>query len=508
MSKYVVLIYPRPTGGYLKERRRDIHNIRRIYAPLSIMYLASTLEKAGFPVILLDDRLMTEEEMTENIFKAEDILFFGISSMTGSQISNGLRIARMLRSNYGKNIPVVWGGVHPTIYPKSTINHDLVDIIVLAEGDNTVVELARVLDEGKSLNTVKGICFKVNGTIEMTPMSCKIDPLDDLPIPSWHHLEEYLNPAQYPFLATITTSRGCPFACTYCYKGEVDSINKGDIWRGFSVKRIMHEIDYLQSEFGFDVFESADENFILHADRAIELIREFKSRGIKISAIRSKFNTFKDKVVKEFPDFCDYVAYSPETGSSRIQDYLRKKDDYNKMKLFNAKVRDMGLSTVHNFIFAFPFETEEDILATVNLCKEFKKINPISRMSLYQYMPYPGAPLTDLMQKEYSLVLPENLEEWSHSDMYGELSLRFRPWVKEKEVSFLNNFQLLFNIVFNTYKPLDKEVYSIYESDSRIKRLMGDISSIPRAVGHVNKNKLDERLDSDLYSDFQERVFV
>jgi radical SAM superfamily enzyme YgiQ (UPF0313 family) len=270
----------------------------------------------------------------------------------------------------------------------------------------------------------------------------------------------------------------------------------------------MHEIDYLQSEFGFDVFESADENFILHADRAIELIREFKSRGIKISAIRSKFNTFKDKVVKEFPDFCDYIAYSPETGSSRIQDYLRKKDDYNKMKLFNAKVRDMGLSTVHNFIFAFPFETEEDILATVNLCKEFKKINPISRMSLYQYMPYPGAPLTDLMQKEYGLVLPENLEEWSQSDMYGELSLKFRPWVKEKDVSFLNNFQLLFNLVFNTYQPLDKEVYSIYESDSRIKRLMGDISSIPRAVGHVNKNKLDERFDSDLYSDFQERVFV
>jgi radical SAM superfamily enzyme YgiQ (UPF0313 family) len=238
------------------------------------------------------------------------------------------------------------------------------------------------------------------------------------------------------------------------------------------------------------------------------LIREFKSRGFKISAIRSKFNTFKDKVIKEFSGFCDYVAYSPETGSSRIQDFLRKNDDYDKMKLFNARVRDMGLSTVHNFIFAFPFETEEDILATVNLCKEFKRINPISRMSLYQYMPYPGAPLTDLMQREYGLVLPANFEEWSQSDMYGELSLTFRPWVKEGDVNFLNNFQLLFNLVFNTYQPLDNAVYEIYGSDPKIERLMGDISSIPRAVGHIKDNKLNERLDSDLYSHYQERVFI
>lgn len=508
MKKHVVLIYPRPTGGYSKERRRDIHDVRRMYAPLSIMYLASTLEKAGFPVILLDDRLMTEDEMTEKISKAEDILFFGISSMTGSQIGNGLRIARMLRSNYGKDILIAWGGVHPTIYPKSTIKHDLVDIIILAEGDYTVVELARALNEGKPLKEINGIYFKTNGKVMMTPPSRKIDPLDDLPMPSWHQFKEYLNPAQYPFLATITTSRGCPFACTYCYKGEVDSINKGDIWRAFSVKRIMKEIDYLHSEFGFDIFESADENFILHTGRAIELIREFKSRGIKISAIRSKFNTFKDKVIEEFPGFCDFVAYSPETGSSRIQEYLKKKDDYDKMKLFNAKVRDMGLSTVHNFIFAFPFETEVDILATINLCKEFKRINPISRMSLYQYMPYPGAPLTDLMQREYGLVLPENFEEWSQSDMYGELSLTFRPWVKEKEVNFLNNFQLLFNLVFNTYQPLDKAVYEIYNSDPKIERLLGDISAIPRAVGHVKDNKLNERLDPRLLSHYQGRVFI
>ncbi len=508
MKKSVVLIYPRPTRGYSKERRRDIHITKRIYAPLSIMYLASTLEEAGFPVILLDDRLMTMEEMKNKISEADDILFFGISSMTGSQIINGLRIAKALRSEYGGDIPIIWGGIHPTIYPETTIRHPLVDILVYAEGDYTVVELARALNQGKSLKNINGLYFKSRGTIEMTPLRRRIDPLDALPIPSWHHLKDHLNPAQYPILATISTSRGCPFNCAYCYKGGIYSIREGNAWRPFSVARVMNEVEYLNSNYGFDVFETTDENFILDTDRAIELIRNFKDRGFKISAIRSHFNTYKDKVVEELPGFCDFVAYSPETGSPRIQKFLNKKCDYNKMKIFNTKLRDKGLTTVHTFIFAFPFETEEDISATVKLCKEFKEINPSSRMALYQYMPYPGASLTDLMQREYGLVLPDDLEEWGESDMYGELSLRFRPWVKESDLEFLNNFQLLFNSVFNTYEPLSAQIYDIYKSDPRIQRLIGDISLIPRASNQSYKNILDERLDASLRGRYQDRIFI
>ncbi len=67
MKKTVVLFYPRPTRGYDTERRRDGHSVRRMYAPLSVMYLASALEEAGFPVIMIDERLMTVEEIDAKI---------------------------------------------------------------------------------------------------------------------------------------------------------------------------------------------------------------------------------------------------------------------------------------------------------------------------------------------------------------------------------------------------------------------------------------------------------
>ena len=169
MKKHVVLFYPRPTRGYAFERRRDIHSVKRIYAPLSIMYLASTLEKAGFPVILLDQRLMSDKEIDAKIMSAPEILFFGISSMTGSQIMNGLSFAQSVRSKHGAEIPIVWGGVHPSIYPRQTINHPLVDIIVCSEGDETIVELAQTLSDRKSLSMVNGLCIKSKNGIHMTP---------------------------------------------------------------------------------------------------------------------------------------------------------------------------------------------------------------------------------------------------------------------------------------------------------------------------------------------------
>lgn len=503
-NKSVVLFYPRPTQGYLKERRRDIYVVRRLYAPLSVMYLAATLEEAGFSVSLFDYRLNTIDEILNKIADLNDILFFGISTMTGSQIKSGLEIAQRLRSIYGNDVPLVWGGVHPTILPEKTIIHPLVDIIGYGEADYSIIELARAIAEGKPLSNVKGIYFQHDGAIIKTPPQDNVK-LDYLPIPSWEHIKDYLNYAQYPILATILTSRGCPYNCAYCYKWGVRS---GQTWKPVSVDRIMREVDYLNGNFGFDIFEIADENFILDPIRALELIRNFKDRKFKISAIRSNFLTFKDNVVDELRDFCDYVAYSPETGSSRIQVFLNKRADYKKMKRLNAKLYDMSIGTVHTFIFGFPFETEEDIKATVDLCREFKVINPASRMAIYQYMPYPKTPLADMMVSKYGLEYPDNFEEWSKTDMYGELDLKFRPWVNQDQLRFMNNFQLLFNLIFNTYDVLGKEAYDIYNSDSKIQELMGDISTIPRASAPMHTYVLNERITPELIEKYKENIFI
>jgi len=508
MEKTVVLIYGSPTQGYGKERRRDIHTIKRIYAPLSIMYLAATLQEAAIPVILFDQRLTPVDEILARIREEASILFVGFSTMTGSQITNSLAVAQSLRDALGKGIPFVWGGIHPTLYPAKTILDPLVDIICYGEGDYTVVDLAKTLNSGSNLATVSGIVYKVNGEVHTNPARPKIKELGKLPMPAWNQFKEFLNPAQYPLLATISTSRGCPYNCTYCYKWGVDVIGEGASWRPFSAERVIQEVDYLHDNFGFDLFETADENFILKPERAISIIRAFKERKLRVAAIRSNVHTYSDAIIGELEGFCDYVGYSPETASPHIQKILNKEASYDDMRTLNSKLRDIGIVTVHNFIFGFPFETDDDIAAIVKLCTSFKKINPAARMSLYQYMPYPGAPLTDMMVEKYGLVLPETFAEWGQSDMYGELSLRFRPWIDEAKVDFLNKFQLLFNTVFNTYQPFDAATEALYNSHPKLKQIMGDLGSIPRATVSPIKPTLNKRLTDDLLDRFKDRLFI
>ena len=105
-------------------------------------------------------------------------------------------------------------------------------------------------------------------------------------------------------------------------------------------------------------------------------------------------------------------------------------------------------------------------------------------------------------------LLPEKLEEWSKTDMYGDLGLGFRPWIKPEDLKFYNDFQLLFNVLFNSYDAISKDIEAIYESDPRIRRLIGDLGSIPRATKPQYKNRLNERLDESLMARFRDRIFI
>ena len=139
--------------------------------------------------------------------------------MTGYQIGHGLALAQQVR-DLNPKIPIVWGGVHPTIHPESTILHSLVDMVVVGDGEEAAVELARTLESGGDLSSIGGLVFKVAGQPVHSPGRPKPD-LDAIPSPDYSLLD--LN--NYFTIGHISrskqlqlvTSRGCPFHCGYCY---------------------------------------------------------------------------------------------------------------------------------------------------------------------------------------------------------------------------------------------------------------------------------------------------
>ncbi|RMH58288.1 MAG: hypothetical protein D6679_05140, partial [Candidatus Hydrogenedentota bacterium] len=156
----VVLFYPF-TGLDLKGLS--------VWLPLSLLQTAATLT-ADFDVEIIDQRV--HDDWRERLRRTldDDTLCVGISSMTGTQIKGGLLAARVVREA-APEVPIVWGGNHPTLVPETTARHPCVDIVVMGEGEVTFRNLVRRLAEGRSFEDLRNIAwvekdgtFRKNGT--------------------------------------------------------------------------------------------------------------------------------------------------------------------------------------------------------------------------------------------------------------------------------------------------------------------------------------------------------
>ena len=171
--------------------------------PLSLLHLASPLQRSGYSVRVFDMRIENYKDLA-----IDDPVFVGISTMSGLQIQFGLEFARKVREK-NPSVPIVWGGVHPSLLPVQTIEDSNVDMVVRGEGDLVVSNLAETLYTGASLKKVKGLTYKEDGAIISNP-DAELINLDEIPIELPFDL---LKLDKYPALKKgrihIQTSRGC-----------------------------------------------------------------------------------------------------------------------------------------------------------------------------------------------------------------------------------------------------------------------------------------------------------
>ncbi|MBU1849749.1 MAG: cobalamin-dependent protein, partial [Nanoarchaeota archaeon] len=132
--KKIILIFPKT--GY------DFATIQA--PPHGLLTMAAHLLKAGFDVKILDQRV--NKNFKKNLKKAlNESLFVGISSMTGLQLKFAINISKYIKKSYPKT-SIVWGGIHATILPDVTIKEKFVDFIIKGEGEETILELAKAIN--------------------------------------------------------------------------------------------------------------------------------------------------------------------------------------------------------------------------------------------------------------------------------------------------------------------------------------------------------------------------
>ncbi len=408
MDRRIVLIYP--NAG------QDVLGVN-VGLPLSVLYVGTALKHAGFDVTILDQRIEGDIKTALEDAVAADPLFVGISSMTGYQIGHGIRLAEIVRA-VNPRIPIVWGGVHPTIHPYSTIQHNLVDMIVIHEGEVTAVELAHALVEGSDLHRVSGIVFKDGGQLVRTPARPQMD-MEKLPRLDYSMVD--MN--QYSTIGHISrtkqlqvvTSRGCPFHCGYCYLLLPEL--RG--YRSWSAQRTYDEIEYLSEKYTIQSIFFYDDYFFGDRKRVLDFVEllERKPLGVQFEVscridflARERDDTLMRMRNAGFTE----LLIGVESGSDRILKMIRKGFTREQILLANRKMARAGIGSKLSWMAGFPTETEEDFFQTVDLMLQLARENPYCSLTpLGIYTPYPGTSLYESCKSRFGVIFPETLDGWA-----------------------------------------------------------------------------------------------
>ncbi|MGE4554013.1 MAG: radical SAM protein [Desulfovibrionaceae bacterium] len=368
----------------------------KTWVPLGIASLASALRASGFTVELHDlhdyDWPQVEALLAES---RPDLV--GVSCFTLSR-GNALRLAA-LSKRLLPEVPVVMGGPHATFFPEQVLAPGDVDVVVLGEGEITIVELAGRLDQGMSLDQslglgrslgrdlglydIQGIAFLRNGRLHRTPARESVTDLDMFPFPAYDafNLDQYKSPeipAQYLSLpgTHVLTSRGCPFHCEFC---SVHTFFHGK-WAFRSPGNVADELERLMAERGVRHVYFSDDLFTLNPQRTIGICKEILDRKLDFVWMAE---TRVDCVDEEMLAWmrragCYRVYYGVESGSPRILKSINKGFTPDQVRRAFRMSHEAGLEPCCFLMVGNPGETPETIDETIALIREIKPAtNPI-----------------------------------------------------------------------------------------------------------------------------------
>lgn len=347
----------------------------------------------------------------------------GISLMTNF-FYNAVEITQGLRRTL--STPIVWGGVHATIRPDECLEH--ADIVCIGDGEQAIVELADMLDQGRSFRNVANLHFREGAMMIRNPLRPLELEIDRFPLPDYslqdHHvligdaivpmtpvrMAEMLRRGTVAEMLGLTgyqtmTSRGCPFACTYCINDMINRLygGKGKLrWR--SVANLMEELLWVKCHMPYVgyIWFSDDEFFARNNEELSSFATEYKEKiGLPFSCLISPMSVTPEKMALMVDAGLIYVQMGVESGSLRMQRIFNRQMMHNERMMAAIHIinsfKDRLKHPSYDFLLDVPGERDEDIVASLRFIADMPK--PY-RLQPFELIPYPGTKLYEVAKQD------------------------------------------------------------------------------------------------------------
>jgi len=406
--------------------------------PLQFLALASVIDRERYNVKIIDARIEKSVRHAHAMVREllPDAACVAVSTITGTPIKDAVAISEMTK-HCAPQVPVVWGGWHPSIYPEQCLREGFADYCIFGQGEITFNELLDAIDAGDGFDAILGLAYLKNGSFVQNAERKFIDinnfpayDYDLVPMETYFRLKRI---RQIDFYS----SQGCPYRCAFC----ADPYVYNRRWSGLKGSRMLFDVFDAVRKYRVDDVLFQDENFFANRNRVMEFCAGVNKHAMQFTwAATSR----ADQIAPLPDDFLRDAARSglrrvmigAESGSQEMLD-LMKKDTLAEEAIISAeKLSRHGIGASFGFIVGFPEEGFENTLKTLDTIKEIKRIDPRFEFNIFFFTPYPGTELFNYIVKKGYRV-PQTLSEWSDIDfiMYAGY------WVKDSDRDYVERFK-------------------------------------------------------------------
>jgi radical SAM superfamily enzyme YgiQ (UPF0313 family) len=458
---------PGPNGGQCgtpaaarpgRRAKVVLYNPRAVFftMPLALLAIGSELDPELYEVVIIDGRLEPDPESLVRV-EVQGALCLGVTVLTGAPISDALQISRVAKEAR-PDLPVVWGGWHPSMFSRECLLEPAVDVTVRGQGEETFLEIVSRLVEGHTLEGCQGCTVRLaDGTLVENP------PRPLAPVDRFRAHDYGLIPVERYFKLKgkrqldYISSQGCNFRCAFCS----DPFVYGRKWVGLEPARMAMRLRELWDRYQFDDVNFQDETFFTRASRIQVFADRLIDAGLKITWAA----TMRADQGVRLPD--DVWARCKQSGLRRLlvgvesgsNEMLKRiKKDIKIEQVFHTADRMLkfGIAGHFPFIVGFPDESDASIQATLDCAKRLRSLSPDFLTPIYYFKPYPGSELV-IEAVARGFQLPETLEAWSTFDYVAGLP---GPWVSAQKFRLIERFkffhELAWKRVSREKKPLQQ----------------------------------------------------
>ncbi len=382
---------------------------------LGLRYVSSYLKAHGHDVemfFLRSKRATAEADFSPALLsdladRLHDAGLIGVSVMTNT-FHRACVLTDALRAAAIKS-PIVWGGAHPTVAVEESLQ--VADIVCLGEGEHAMLELAEATEGGRDPTSIAGLAFRRNDRITRNPVTLLRKPLDDYPFPDydldthWVAAKDRFEPAEPENLRgalrrlRIQTTRGCPYACTFCNNAALLRMYKSKSgWvRKRSAENVIEEIEWARARFPtIEAVNAVDDLFFVRSESEIEAFSRLYAQRVNLPLELDAFpNTMSRAKVESLCRLpIHLISMGIQSGSpDTLKNIYERPTSIERIAAGIDMLADQKIPAEYHYLINNPFESDRNRIETLRFAATHHRGPAILRIFPLQF--YPGTPLYD-----------------------------------------------------------------------------------------------------------------